>query len=909
MARTRNLEVVISGDTRQLDRAFGRAEQSAGKLQGRLGQVGRGMAVAGTAAAGALALGLTKATQAAIEAEKSQARMQTQLKASGINYRNHAKEIDNVIQRTAKLAAVDDEDLQDAFTNIVRSTGNVQKSLRLTGLAADLAAAKHIDVAKAGEIVGKVAAGNTGVLSRYGITIDKGASSTEALGQLQQRFAGQAEAYGKTTAGSMDRARNSLENLGEVVGAKTAPLIAKAADAFSGLITGSSRAGQAVRTFAGRVRAGFDAAREAVSGFARRNRRDLDGVIDAVQAVGRFFKRVFEGVILPTVRAVLPGIRQAISGIITTVRGLVRIVSGLLTGDWKRVWDGVKDVVAGAFRAMRGLIRAQISFTATLLRRVGEAAARGLVSGLGNLGHLILDKIKDAAGWVKGKVGGLFKGIGGALGIGEGIGKAVGDGLGPGGLGGRPPGGAALGSLMGAQSALAPFAAVGARFGLQVSSGRRPGSITSSGNTSYHSTGEAVDLAGPPGGMLQTFRYLKSNFGSRLAELIHTPGGSGIKNGRPFTYGGQVARDHFDHVHVAFDTGRPGVGDGLGRAAAAARAAGFKGQALITALAIAGAESGYNPRAQNLKYPDHSIGLWQINQLAHKGRFGSDSALMNPLANAKAAFALSGGGRNWGPWTTYTSGAYRSYLARARAAAVGSRGGAGTRGTTGTVPTSPGGGGTRDTTSPYELAIAGSDVEIAEASGGRVVRGAGGRVVSSPALAETAAQRRRLGIVNRRITSVRARLKTAKTRAGKLRLRQELASLLGERSTIKGRLTELSTLPETEGGTTAAGGTEVGGEGGGAEGDPNQALIDAINAKAEQDRQLAEEQRRATEEHTAALNALKDEQKRAVDLAATASTSGSYQAWKALADIMSGQLGQRVVSRGFTASTGVSVAY
>ena len=144
----------------------------------------RAMKGVGLAAAAVGAVGLKQAATAAIEAEKSNARMTTQLKASGISFRAHAGEIDRVIQKTSQLAGLDDEDLQDAFTNIVRVTGDVNKSLKLTGLAADFARAKHMDVARAGEIVGKVAGGNTGILARYGIAIDKGASSTEALGAV-----------------------------------------------------------------------------------------------------------------------------------------------------------------------------------------------------------------------------------------------------------------------------------------------------------------------------------------------------------------------------------------------------------------------------------------------------------------------------------------------------------------------------------------------------------------------------------------------------------------------------------------------------------------------------------------------------------------------------------------------------
>jgi hypothetical protein len=116
---------------------------------------------------------------------------------------------------------------------------------------------------------------------------------------------------------------------------------------------------------------------------------------------------------------------------------------------------------------------------------------------------------------------------------------------------------------------MAPFAAAGARFGLHVSSGRRPGAITSSGNVSYHSTGEALDMAGNPAGMMGFFRQMKSKYGGRLAELIYGPGQVGVKDGRPYNFGSALNAQHMDHVHVAFDTGAPGVGDGVGRLQAA----------------------------------------------------------------------------------------------------------------------------------------------------------------------------------------------------------------------------------------------------------------------------------------------------------------------------------------------------
>ncbi|HEX7304753.1 type VII secretion target [Lentzea sp.] len=121
-----------------------------------------------------------------------------------------------------------------------------------------------------------------------------------------------------------------------------------------------------------------------------------------------------------------------------------------------------------------------------------------------------------------------------------------------------------------------------------------------------------------------------------------------------------------------------------------ARAAGFEGQGLTIAIAVALAESSGDPRAHNATPPDDSYGLWQINMLGAMGperrrQFGLDSNrdLFDPRVNAKAANALSKDGRSWTPWSTYTNGAYRKYLDVARRAA---------RGIPATPPSRPGGG-------------------------------------------------------------------------------------------------------------------------------------------------------------------------------------------------------------------------
>lgn len=105
--------------------------------------------------------------------------------------------------------------------------------------------------------------------------------------------------------------------------------------------------------------------------------------------------------------------------------------------------------------------------------------------------------------------------------------------------------------------------------------------------------------------------------------------------------------------------------------------AGFTGDGLKMAYAIAMAESSGNARAHNgnAGTGDNSYGLFQINMLGGMGperraRYGlsSNEALYDPLTNAKVAYKMSNGGKNWGPWSTYKTGAYRQYYGGSGAA-------------------------------------------------------------------------------------------------------------------------------------------------------------------------------------------------------------------------------------------------
>lgn len=114
--------------------------------------------------------------------------------------------------------AFSDDEARESLIKLVTATGNQETSVRDLSLAMDIARGRNIDLAAATDIVIKASMGNVGALRRLGIQIDKGATSTEILTTLQERYAGQADAYASTTAGKFETAQKKVNNLLEDAG-------------------------------------------------------------------------------------------------------------------------------------------------------------------------------------------------------------------------------------------------------------------------------------------------------------------------------------------------------------------------------------------------------------------------------------------------------------------------------------------------------------------------------------------------------------------------------------------------------------------------------------------------------------------------------------------------------------------
>jgi hypothetical protein len=230
--QTAAAQITASGRTAsaglaQMDANATKAAASTTKLGSAASGAAKGISAIHAAASGAAFatfLGfLSDASNAAAEDEAAFTRLETAVTATGAAYGTYANSLDKAITGAQRLAFQDDA-AADALATLVSQTQDTAKAQQLLAVSMDLARGKGISLGAAASIIGKVAEGNTAILTRYGITIDQNATSTEALAAVQQRFAGQAQAFSNSQGGAIARVQENLDNFVESIGGALGPM-------------------------------------------------------------------------------------------------------------------------------------------------------------------------------------------------------------------------------------------------------------------------------------------------------------------------------------------------------------------------------------------------------------------------------------------------------------------------------------------------------------------------------------------------------------------------------------------------------------------------------------------------------------------------------------------------------------
>lgn len=194
------LNVEILGEFKKLTQATNGAAKDLKGLNGTVSSISKGMKNALAAVGLGFSLGvvvreLKDATKAAIEDTKSQELLALALKASTGATDNQISAVEKIIGKYQLQASVADDQLRPAFAKLTQSTGNLEESSKLLGIALDVSAGSGKSLDAVTQAMSKALEGSTGALERL-LPAVKGVDDPMAF--LQQRFAGAAEAASNT---------------------------------------------------------------------------------------------------------------------------------------------------------------------------------------------------------------------------------------------------------------------------------------------------------------------------------------------------------------------------------------------------------------------------------------------------------------------------------------------------------------------------------------------------------------------------------------------------------------------------------------------------------------------------------------------------------------------------------------
>lgn len=199
-------------------------KKSSGGLGGALGTLAK-VGILGAVGAGVALVGvLGESVKAAMDDQANIAKLDTALRTNVKGYKGNEEAIDALMVKREALAFSEDEQ-RASLAQLVTKYKNVDEAEKIQGVAMDVARLKGISLADATTLVSKGMDGSAKVLKQLGIQLPKNATEQERLTAIQKKAAGQAEAYGKTAAGSQEAFNIALHDVSAQLGDMLLPIL------------------------------------------------------------------------------------------------------------------------------------------------------------------------------------------------------------------------------------------------------------------------------------------------------------------------------------------------------------------------------------------------------------------------------------------------------------------------------------------------------------------------------------------------------------------------------------------------------------------------------------------------------------------------------------------------------------
>jgi hypothetical protein len=200
------------------NKAFKQAQTASQKMEKSVAKLGKQLA--GVFAASKLYAFGKASVKAFAEDEKAARSLALALANTGNAFA--AIEVEKFIADLQRVTGVLDDNLRPAFRTLLTATGDVKKSQDALALALDISAGTGKDLSAVSMALAKAYGGQTTALSRLGAGLSKATLKTGdmdvILGQLTDKFKGQALAAAEGYSGSIAKLAVASQNAKEIIG-------------------------------------------------------------------------------------------------------------------------------------------------------------------------------------------------------------------------------------------------------------------------------------------------------------------------------------------------------------------------------------------------------------------------------------------------------------------------------------------------------------------------------------------------------------------------------------------------------------------------------------------------------------------------------------------------------------------
>lgn len=235
MARDKELRIRIVGDSKSAEQALDAVARKGHGMSTAL-KAGLAAAGAGMAAFGAF---MKSSVEAAADEEKAIKQLSQAMQQHGTYSAAALEDLKKFASEQQRLTTFADDATLAAMHQLQTFGMNAEQMKAATKAAQDLAAAKGMDLTTAANLVGRAFAGNTAMMSRYGIVLDDARLQAEGfcyvLEALNQQFGGAAEAAADTYLGRMEQMKNAWGDLQETVGYAVLPALTEMSQTLTGV--------------------------------------------------------------------------------------------------------------------------------------------------------------------------------------------------------------------------------------------------------------------------------------------------------------------------------------------------------------------------------------------------------------------------------------------------------------------------------------------------------------------------------------------------------------------------------------------------------------------------------------------------------------------------------------------------